>query len=123
MNIQGNTFIVTGGSSGLGGACVRRLAGLGGNVMIADINESVGQLLADELGDKVLFSKTDVTDETQGIATVERAVEAFGGVQGLVNCAGIAIATKVLSSRGNHALSAFSKVISINLIGTFNMIR
>jgi NAD(P)-dependent dehydrogenase (short-subunit alcohol dehydrogenase family) len=122
MQIKDNTFIVTGGSSGLGEACVRRLAGLGANVLIADVND-VGQAVADELGDNVIFCHTDVSNEENVATTVAKAVEVFGGVHGLVNCAGILIAAKVLSRRGNFRMSGFSKVINVNLIGTFNMIR
>ena len=123
MNIEGRTFLVTGGSSGLGGACVRRFAGIGANLLIADVNEDAGISLANELGEQVTFIRTDVTDGAQGQVAVDIALSRYGGLHGLVNCAGIVIGRKLLSSRGNHSLSAFSKVISVNLIGTFNMIR
>ncbi len=123
MNFDGKTFIVTGGSSGLGGACVRRFAGNGAHIIIADINKSAGKALAIELGESVRFIQTDVTNEEQGQAAVDLAVEQYGGVDGLVNCAGIVIGAKLLSSRGNHSLEAFAKVIQVNLVGTFNMIR
>jgi NAD(P)-dependent dehydrogenase (short-subunit alcohol dehydrogenase family) len=91
--------------------------------VIADVNEQVGQALAAELGVTVRFVKTDVTSEESVRAAVETAVNDFGSLQGLVNCAGIAIATKVLSSRGMHSLDSFAKVIQVNLVGTFNAIR
>jgi NAD(P)-dependent dehydrogenase (short-subunit alcohol dehydrogenase family) len=123
MQLQGKTFLITGGSSGLGTATLRRLVGAGANGIIADVNEEAGQALADELGSAVRFVKTDVTDEASVQTAVSTAVDSYGGLHGAVNCAGVAIAAKVLSSRGIHDLSAFSKVIEVNLIGTFNVIR
>ncbi|GAB4263634.1 MAG: 3-hydroxyacyl-CoA dehydrogenase [Candidatus Promineifilaceae bacterium] len=123
MQIQNQTFLVTGGSSGLGGATVKRLASLGANVVIADVNEAVGQALAAELGGQVVFAHTDVTSETAVQQAVDTAVTTFGGLHGAVNCAGIAIAAKVIGRNGIHALDAFNKVIQVNLVGTFNVIR
>ena len=123
MKIQGSTFLVTGGSSGLGAASVTRLAHAGANVIVADLNEVEGQRLADELGGAVHFVKTDVTSESDVRAAVDAAVDSFAALNGVVNCAGIAIAAKVVSSRGVHGLEAFNKVIQVNLVGTFNVIR
>jgi NAD(P)-dependent dehydrogenase (short-subunit alcohol dehydrogenase family) len=123
MQLQGNTFLITGGSSGLGAATLRRLVAAGANGIIADVNEEAGRALADDLGSAVRFVKTDVTNEASVQTAVSTAVDSFGALHGVVNCAGVAIAAKVLSSRGIHDLSAFSKVIEINLIGTFNVIR
>lgn len=123
MQLQGKTFIVTGGSSGLGAATVRRLAGAGANAIIADVNEEAGRGLTDELGTAVRFVQTDVTDEASVQTAVSTAVDTFGGLHGAVNCAGVAIAAKLLSSRGIHDLAAFNKVIAVNLSGTFNVIR
>jgi NAD(P)-dependent dehydrogenase (short-subunit alcohol dehydrogenase family) len=123
MQLQGKTFLITGGSSGLGMATLRRLVGSGANGIIADVNEEAGQALAAELGSAVRFVRTDVTDEASVQTAVSTAVDTFGGLHGAVNCAGVAIAAKLLSSRGIHDLSAFSKVIEVNLIGTFNVIR
>lgn len=123
MKLQNHTFLVTGGSSGLGGACVRRFAAAGANVVIADVNAAVGEALAAELGDQVRFVQTDVTDETAVSQAITTATATFGGLHGTINCAGIAIATKVIGRQGVHDLGAFSKVIQINLIGTFNVIR
>jgi NAD(P)-dependent dehydrogenase (short-subunit alcohol dehydrogenase family) len=123
MKIKDNTFLVAGGSSGLGEACVRRLVANGGKVVIADVNSEAGEELAEELGENVYFVYTDVTGEESVRGTVGTAVETFGGLQGAINCAGIAIAMKVLSSRGMHTLEAFSTVINVNLIGTFNVTR
>ena len=118
MNIAGKTFLVTGGSSGLGPACVRRLAAAGGNVVIADLNETA------DLPNNTRFVKTNVADEADVQAAIDEAVNSFGGLHGVINCAGIAIATKVISSsRGPHDLGQFNKVIQVNLVGTFNVIR
>ena len=122
MDIAGKSFLVTGGSSGLGAACVRELHGAGGNVVILDIGAH-GAQLAQELGDRVRFAQTDVTDENQVAAAIASAVEAFGGVNGAINCAGIATAERAVGKEGPQPLAHFSKVISVNLIGTFNVIR
>jgi NAD(P)-dependent dehydrogenase (short-subunit alcohol dehydrogenase family) len=123
MEIRDNTFLVTGGSSGLGEACVRRLAGLGARIVIADINGQAGEALAADLGENTRFVHTDVTSEGNVQAAVDLAVEQFGALQGLINCAGVAIAMRVLSKRGVHDLADFARVIAINLTGTFNAIR
>ena len=123
MQIQGHTFLVSGGSSGLGAACVRQLAALQANVVIADINGEVGQALADELGGAVVFASMNVTEEANVQSAVARAIERFGRLHGVINCAGIAIAKKVLGKDGPHELDAFAKVVGINLVGTFNVIR
>ncbi|UCG24588.1 MAG: SDR family NAD(P)-dependent oxidoreductase, partial [Chloroflexota bacterium] len=123
MEIKGNTFIVTGGSSGLGAACVRLFVEAGGRVAIADVQDEAGRALADELGATAHFVHTDVTLEDSVRSAVETAVDKFGGLQGAVNCAGVGIAMLVLGRRGIHDLDAFSRVIAINLIGTFNVIR
>ncbi|MFQ5400517.1 MAG: 3-hydroxyacyl-CoA dehydrogenase [Anaerolineae bacterium] len=123
MQINERTFLVTGGSSGLGAACVRRLAAAGGNVVIADVNVAAGEQLAAELGSRARFAATDVSDESAVQAAVNQALDAFGGLRGAVNCAGIAIASKVIGRSGPHDLGAFSKVLQVNLVGTFNVIR
>lgn len=122
MNIHNNTFLVTGGSSGLGAACVRRLAGQGAQVVIADVNEADGQALAEELGPAVHFVLTDVTDEDSVKGAVSRA-SASGTLRGVINCAGVAIAKKVVGRDGPHDLDSFGTVINVNLMGTFNVIR
>lgn len=127
MNLQNATALVTGGASGLGEATVRMLAQNGANVVVVDLNDERGNALADELGAAVRFQRTDVTNEADVQAAVNLAVEAFGGLHINVNCAGIAEARKTLGKvdgvYGAHALAAFQKTISINLIGTFNVIR
>jgi NAD(P)-dependent dehydrogenase (short-subunit alcohol dehydrogenase family) len=123
MQLPGATFLVTGGGSGLGAATVRRLVASGANAVIADVNEAAGRGLAEELGKQTRFVRTDVVDEASVRAAVEAAVSTFGSLRGAVNCAGIGVAMRVLGKEGPHDLAAFTRVIQINLIGTFNVIR
>lgn len=123
MDLKSSVFIVTGGSSGLGAATVRRFHAAAARVVIADVNTQRGEALAAELGDNVAFQKTDVTSEAEAARAVELAVTHFGGLHGLVNCAGIGPAERVVGKNGPHRLDLFSKVININLVGAFNMIR
>jgi NAD(P)-dependent dehydrogenase (short-subunit alcohol dehydrogenase family) len=120
MDIQGNVFIVTGGASGLGAGTARMLAQAGGKVVIADLNDAAGTALAQELGGQ--FVRCDVSSEAEGQAVVD-AAQKLGRLSGLVNCAGIAVASKTVGKNGPHPLDAFEKTIRVNLIGTFNMIR
>jgi NAD(P)-dependent dehydrogenase (short-subunit alcohol dehydrogenase family) len=122
MQISNHVFIVTGGASGLGGATSRMLAAQGGKVVIADVQSDRGEALAGELGATARYVKCDVSSEADGRAAVDAAL-ALGPLRGLVNCAGIAIGEKVVGKEGPHALASFARVININLIGTFNMIR
>jgi len=123
MDISKSTFIVTGGGSGLGAATVEMIVAGGGNAIIADVNRNPGETLALSLGKQVRFVETDVTREEAGRAVVELALKTFGALHGLVNCAGIGLAEKTVGKDGPHALASFTRVITINLIGTFNMIR
>jgi len=122
MEIRNNVFIVTGGASGLGGGTARMLAQAGGKVIIADVQADKGAAMARELGPNARYMKCDVTSETDGQAVVAAAT-AMGPLRGLVNCAGIAIGEKTVGKEGPHALASFQRVIGINLVGTFNMIR
>lgn len=123
MQVKEQTFLITGGSSGLGAACVRRLAAAGANVVVADLKEEEGRRLAAECGNNARFVRTDVTEEASVQAAIATAIDAFKGLNGVVNCAGVAIASRVIGRDGPHKLNAFSKVIQVNLIGTFNVIR
>jgi NAD(P)-dependent dehydrogenase (short-subunit alcohol dehydrogenase family) len=123
MQIEGRTFLVSGGSSGLGAASVRQLASAGANVIIADLKEEAGQQLVSELGSRARFVKVDVTSESDVRSAVALAADHSGDLHGVINCAGIAIARKVYSSRGIHDLESFDKVVRVNLVGTFNVIR
>ncbi|MEQ6853792.1 3-hydroxyacyl-CoA dehydrogenase [Lysinibacillus capsici] len=115
--------VVTGGASGLGEATVRKLIGQGGKAIIFDVNDERGQALVEELGQKVLYARVDVTKEEEVETGLEQAIAAFGKINVAVNCAGIADASKVISKRCIHALALFEKVIAVNLVGTFNVIR
>ena len=120
MQIKDRVFIVTGGASGLGEGTARLLAASGGKVVIADMNAERGQAVAREIGGA--FVRCDVTSEADGKAAVDQAT-AMGKLMGLVNCAGIAPAEKTVGKNGAHALAVFSKTITVNLVGSFNMIR
>ncbi|KOP80643.1 3-hydroxy-2-methylbutyryl-CoA dehydrogenase [Lysinibacillus sp. FJAT-14745] len=115
--------VVTGGASGLGEATVRKIVAEGGKAVIFDLNDERGHALVEELGENVQYARVNVTNEADVAAGLEQAVARFGSINVTVNCAGIADASKVLSKRGVHALDLFEKVISVNLIGTFNVIR
>ena len=104
MDLKGSTFIVTGGASGLGAGTVRMIVAGGGNAVIADLKEAEGQALATELGKPARFVKTDVADEASAQAAVAAALSSFGGLQGLVGCAGIVHGEKVLGKEGPHAI-------------------
>ena len=121
MDIEGKGAIVSGGASGLGAATVRRLHAAGANVVIADVNPEKGEPLAEELG--IPFVQTDVREEDQVQAAVDKAAEAEGGLRIAVSCAGTGIPIKVASSKGPHPLDAFKVIIDINLVGTFNLMR
>jgi NAD(P)-dependent dehydrogenase (short-subunit alcohol dehydrogenase family) len=117
------TMLITGGASGLGAACAQTLSQAGANLVIADLNSDAGEALASQLGQSARFVKTNVTDEDSMQAAVQAAVETFGSLQVLINCAGIGTAEKVLGKSGPSGLASFSKTIAVNLIGTFNAIR
>lgn len=127
MLLNSSTALVTGGASGLGEATTRLLVTNGANVVIVDLNEERGQALANELGPSTRFIRANVTDEADVQAAVNLAVETFGGLHINVNCAGVAEARKTVGKvdgvYGAHSLAVFQKVVSINLIGTFNVIR
>ena len=123
MEIKDSTFVVTGGASGLGAATVEMFVAQGGNVIIADLAREAGETFASKLGKQATFVECDVSKEAHAKAAVAAAVKQFGGLQGLVNCAGIAIGEKTVGRDGPHRLDSFARVININLIGTFNMIR
>ena len=121
MQIRNSIFLVTGGASGLGAATAQMAAANGAKVVIADLQAEAGEKLAKEIGGK--YCKCDVTSEADGKAAVAAAIQAFGGLHVLVNCAGIGVAERTIGKEAPHDLARFTKVISINLIGTFNMIR
>jgi NAD(P)-dependent dehydrogenase (short-subunit alcohol dehydrogenase family) len=123
MKIAGSTTLITGGASGLGRATAERLRAAGGNVVLLDLAKSPGADVATTLGEGALFAPGDVTSADDVSAALEAAVKRFGGLQGLVNCAGIGTADKTFGKRGSADLADFARVIQVNLIGTFNCIR
>ena len=114
---------MTGGASGLGGATVDMVVAAGGYVVIIDIKDDVGQAKAAQHGSSVRFVKTDVTREDEVQAAIQIARHEFGRIDGLVNAAGIPAAARVLGREGVHPLEHFTRVIQVNLVGTFNVIR
>ncbi|WP_439622408.1 3-hydroxyacyl-CoA dehydrogenase [Shinella sp.] len=123
MELKSRVFVVTGASSGLGAAVTRMLAAEGASVLGLDLNVSAGEKLAAELGENVRFRQADVTSEADAIAALAYAKQTFGHVHGLVNCAGIAPGEKILGKNGPHGLDSFARAVTINLVGTFNMVR
>ncbi len=124
MDVRECTVMVTGGASGLGAATARRLVQCGARVVLADLNQEAGRELEAALAPAARFVAVDVTDEEQVQAGVDVAVQTFGGLHGLVNCAGIAVAERVLGREGRvHDLGHFARVVAVNLTGTFNCIR
>ncbi|MET3434201.1 NAD(P)-dependent dehydrogenase (short-subunit alcohol dehydrogenase family) [Herbaspirillum seropedicae] len=120
MRIEGHVFIITGAASGLGAATARMIAAAGGKPVLADLNQEAGEQLAAELGG--VFVRCDVSSEEDAQAVV-RAAEALGSLRGLVNCAGIAPAEKLVGKSGPHTMGLFMKTLNINLVGSFNMAR
>ncbi len=120
MNIQNNTFLITGGASGLGLATVQMIVENGGNAVILDINEEAGKKA--ETG-KIVFVKTDVSNEESVQKAIKKAKDTFGQINGIINCAGLGPAKRVVGKDGPHPLDFFQKVINVNLVGTFNVIR
>ena len=124
MDINGKVAVVTGGASGIGQAVARRIAGAGGKVVIFDLNEEAGQAMVAELGaDNCVFATVNVVDEDSAKAGIEAAVGSFGTIHIIVNCAGIGNAAKTLGRDGPFPMDVWSKVIAVNLTGTFNVLR
>ena len=123
MDLAGATIAVTGGASGLGEATGRRLHAQGAAIVVLDLNEAAGTALAAEFGERALFARTDVSQTVDLQAALDLAVDRFGRLDGLINCAGIAAGARTLSRSGPHDLDVFKKVIAINLIGTFDAAR
>ncbi len=123
MEVKGLTALITGGASGLGEACARRLVAQGAQVLLLDLNEEKGNALSQELGEAAQFLKVNVADESAVQNAVETALGNFGAIHVAINCAGVAAAIKTVGKEGPHPLDTFNKVIQVNLIGTFNVIR
>ncbi len=123
MQISGHTFMITGGGSGLGRATATLLVAEGAHVLVADVNAAAGAEVVAALGTSARFIQTDVTSEESVQQAVQTAQDHFGALHGVINCAGIGAAERVLSKRGVHSLATFSRIIQVNLIGTFNVLR
>ncbi|MCF0074557.1 3-hydroxyacyl-CoA dehydrogenase [Dyadobacter sp. CY261] len=127
MHLQTSTALITGGASGLGEATARLFASQGAKVVVLDLNEAAGQALENEFSDELKFIKTDVTSESEVQNAIDIALQTFGSIQILINCAGIAPARKIIGKAdgiyGPHSFELFEKTIRINLIGTFNVMR
>jgi len=123
MQMDNTIAVVTGGASGLGGATAERFVKQGAKVVILDRDEDKGQTHAEALGNNARFAQADVTSEDDVQSALEMAVSEFGGLNAVINCAGVGLAIRTTSSRGAHPLELFETVIKINLIGTFNVIR
>ena len=123
MEIAGKTFLVTGGGSGLGAASAEELARRGGGVVVADLNGQSAEAQAEKLGEAARAVACDVADESSVKAAVAAALEVYGGLHGVVHCAGIGAARKLVSTGGPHPLDLFESVLRVNLVGTFNVMR
>ncbi|MCE7988734.1 MAG: SDR family NAD(P)-dependent oxidoreductase [Caldilinea sp. CFX5] len=123
MDIQQKTILVSGGGSGLGQATAARLVSEGANVVIVDVDQAKGAATAQTLGAQALFVTADVTDEERVQNAIMQAQAHFGALHGAVNCAGVAIGERITGKRGPHRLDSFAKVIHVNLIGSFNVLR
>ena len=123
MQIKDSVFLIPGGVSGLGAATAQNLLAAGGKVVVADVNQAAGEIFVAGLGDCARFVVADVTNEAQVQLAVDTAVQAFGHLHGLVNCAGVAPGERVVGRNGPHKLETFSRVININLVGSFNTLR
>lgn len=123
MQLIEKVFLLTGAGSGLGAATAAAFAEAGARVIVADLNRAAGEQIAASLGAQACFVETDVVSEASAVNAINLAISKFGALHGLVSCAGIAPAEKILGKEGPHRLDSFVKVINVNLIGTFNMIR
>lgn len=123
MEIKECVAVVSGGASGLGAATVRRIVALGGKAVILDIAAEKGESVAAEMGGNALFVQADATSEEEVQAALDKTAAAFGTLNVVVNCAGVADPGKILSRRGPLSLAAFRQVLSVNLVGTVNVVR
>ena len=123
MQIENKVFLVSGGASGLGAATAEMLVAAGAKVMLVDLNADAVAAKARQLGDNARSAVADISQEAAAEAAVNAAVEAFGGLHGLINCAGVVRGEKILGKNGPHGLASFAQVINVNLIGSFNLLR
>ncbi|HDM75979.1 MAG TPA: 3-hydroxyacyl-CoA dehydrogenase [Deltaproteobacteria bacterium] len=123
MEVKRCAAVVTGGASGLGEACVRKLIDDGAKVAILDFDEERGRKVASDVGDNVIFCITDIIDEKSVQAAIDKTMESFGSIHVVINCAGVSDPTKVLGKKGPMSMKHFNRVVQINLMGTINVIR
>jgi NAD(P)-dependent dehydrogenase (short-subunit alcohol dehydrogenase family) len=123
MELDNRVALITGGASGLGLATAEALLAGGASVVLVDLPTSDGEAVAERLGERAAFAPTDVTEPEEVTAAVQEATSRFGGLHIAVNCAGIGWAQRVLSRNGPHDYEVFGKVVQINLLGTFNVLR
>ncbi|QDG60624.1 SDR family NAD(P)-dependent oxidoreductase [Pseudomonas sp. NIBRBAC000502773] len=123
MQIENKVFLVSGGASGLGAATADMLVAAGARVMLVDLNADAVAAKARQLGDNARSAVADISQEAAAEAAVQATVAAFGGLHGLVNCAGVVRGEKILGKTGPHGLASFAQVINVNLIGSFNLLR
>jgi NAD(P)-dependent dehydrogenase (short-subunit alcohol dehydrogenase family) len=123
MQLSQHVFLVTGGSSGLGAATARRLVAHGARVVIADVNATGGQALADELGDAARFAAADITSEADVLSAIDVGNSAWGALHGVIHCAGVIGSSRVVGKQGPHDLSLFERIVRVNLVGAFNVAR
>ena len=123
MQIKDRSFLITGGSSGLGAACCRELVSLGAHVMIADLNQDAADQLTAECGSNVAFRRTDVQNTDEIKIAIQDSLTLHGPLHGLITCAGILRGSRVVGREEPHDLDLFQQVINVNLVGTFNAMR
>ncbi|MDY0250203.1 MAG: SDR family NAD(P)-dependent oxidoreductase [Pseudomonas sp.] len=123
MRIAEHTFVITGGASGLGAATAQHLVSQGAFVVLLDINQEAVVAQAQQLGQQALGIACDICDSEQVQQALDAAIEQFGELHGLINCAGIVGAQRILGRKGAHDLEDFARVLQINVVGSFNMLR
>jgi NAD(P)-dependent dehydrogenase (short-subunit alcohol dehydrogenase family) len=123
MPTSDRTVLITGGGSGLGAACAEHFVAAGARVVVADINGDAAALAAQPLGDKAVAAPCDVCSEASVQAAIDLALERFGALQGVIHCAGILAAARVVGKHGPHDLALFRRVVEVNLVGSFNVAR
>lgn len=123
MKLEDSVFLISGAGSGLGAAVAAMAVEAGARAVLLDVNVDRSEALAAQLGDAARFVRTDVTNPLDGAEAVKTAIETFGRVDVLVNCAGIAPGEKIVGREGPHSLESFVRTVTINLVGTFNMLR
>lgn len=123
MNIDNKVAVITGGASGLGQATAERILAAGGKVAIFDLDDQRGQAFADAHPGNAIYAKVNVADEASAEAGIAATIEAFGAIHICVNCAGIGGGTRIVGRKGPHSMDAFMRILNVNLVGTFNIIR